>query len=325
MKFFPPHFFSFKSKYGVFVNNNRIDKNIKTQIYAGDVINISADRTRLSREKWQNYRHLSFTLKNIVGAVDHQDDSNSNIVNATEYKVEMLDLDENATDDEGIQPLSELIEEKNETENGGSAHTEIESTEDDDDTTSLSNLVNKNITKMQIESYPGPVHASTSVTSAPKSSPDALQIVAENHIPMPLLTSTQKPIPKAIQAHTLTSTPPNEQELIQGNQTFIDLKPQTQLNGFNRINQSLILKRKLDVNGISIPSPSKILKFTEPFSPVRCNLSPRDENKDNKDTLSKFMNMIIHLNTDAILKGQIYRDLVRQRPQFYDNWEEYEW
>lgn len=108
---------------GVYVNNNRITKNVKTSIGVGDVISISTDRKIVkSREIWNNLRHLSFTLKCNLNAMDRP--------NAAEQDNEIIDL----SDGEGDQPSEH---------NSNDIDDNSQENETDEDEEPLANLLSK--------------------------------------------------------------------------------------------------------------------------------------------------------------------------------------
>lgn len=108
---------------GVYVNNTRITKNVKTSIGVGDVISISTDRKIVkSREIWNKLRHLSFTLKCNLNAVDHSNavEQNNEIIDLSDGEEDQPnnnDIDDNSQGnetDEDEEPLANLISKQHE-------------------------------------------------------------------------------------------------------------------------------------------------------------------------------------------------------------------
>lgn len=87
---------------GVYINNHKIVKNMKTPISIGDVINLSVNRLYLTRKVWKQYKHLSFILKKTILV----DDSDSN---ANNQELQIIDLCGDSNDEEEGNSSSNLV------------------------------------------------------------------------------------------------------------------------------------------------------------------------------------------------------------------------
>lgn len=92
---------------GVYVNNERIAKDVRTPIHDGDVINISVDRRTFEDEaEWKKHEPLSFILKNDLN--DRPVNKNSNGIKQTKKNSDKPLVEKNKIGIDGNGNLADI-------------------------------------------------------------------------------------------------------------------------------------------------------------------------------------------------------------------------
>lgn len=288
---------------GVYINNHRIVKNMKTPISIGDVINLSVNRLYLTRKVWKQYKHLSFILKKTFLV----DDCAVSSSNANNQEFQIIDLCGDSDDEEEGHTSSNSVENNtngigNNT-NGDFGVKDENEIDDDVYDQPLSERAKKNKKEMKDNKNDKPVVEALSImVEKSNESTQNKSTTSPNSTKPPSIASTSKKQAKSVQPK-LNIT-------------------QTQLNdalndAFIRNSQSKHLKRNLNFSEIEIPVASKIPKF-------RFLLSPRDDDRYVDDIHEKFISTVIDFDIESLLKQKPCRDRRRVRTQYYDDFEEYE-